>query len=163
LKKLFRALIDTLKDPHLLSSEPHTGEEHHQEWDDDTQAIYEDNESLQEPEYDPYWKERLKPIDDTGWTCSQCQIRHTSDMEIGHREWDFLSEEILLCVQCCDDLNHQGASEAEKDAPHPDATTFKEYIEKATSCVELVHLAFEWKTLPDHLRIEEDDHDNKDI
>jgi len=55
--------------------------------------------------------------EDTGWTCSQCQIRHTSDMKIGHREWDFLSEEILLCVQCCDDLNYQGASEAEKDAP----------------------------------------------
>jgi len=53
--------------------------------------------------------------EDDGWTCSQCQIRHTSDMEVGHKEWDFLSEEILLCVQCCDDLNHQGASEAEKN------------------------------------------------
>lgn len=50
LKKLFKVLIDTLTDPHLLSSRPHHGP-----WDDD--------DSLQEPEYDPYWKERLKPED----------------------------------------------------------------------------------------------------
>jgi len=43
-----------------------------------------------------------------------------------------------------------------KDAPHPDATTFEEYIGKATSCVEMVELAFEWKTLPNYLRIEGD-------
>ena len=35
LKKLFKALIDTLKDPDLLSSQPHHGEEHERdpEWD----------------------------------------------------------------------------------------------------------------------------------
>ena len=82
---LIKAFIDTLKDPDLLSSRPHHGE-------------------------------------DEGWTCSHCQIRHTSDMEIGHKEWDqdFLSEEILLCVQCCDDINYQGASESEKDTKSED-------------------------------------------
>ena len=60
--------------------------------------------------------------EDEGWTCSHCQIQHTSDMEIGHKEWDqdFLSEEILLCVQCCDDINYQGASESEKDTKSGD-------------------------------------------
>jgi len=53
--------------------------------------------------------------------------------------------------ECCETCGGGG-----KLLHHPDATTFEEYIGKATSCVELVHLAFEWKTLPDHLRIEGD-------
>ena len=41
--------------------------------------------------------------------------------------------------------------------PEPEPTTFAEYISKSTSCVDLVTLAFEWKALPEHLKIKEDD------
>ena len=43
MKKILKTFVDTIKDPDLLSSQPHHGE-----WDDDTQMIMDDNENIQE-------------------------------------------------------------------------------------------------------------------
>jgi len=95
LTKLTKAIISTFKDPDLLSSRPHHGDE-----------IAEDDPRLSAMLSHDYEKD----AQEGWWTCSQCRIVHTSDML-----WVY-DKQGLLCQQCCDDLNHQGASEAEKES-----------------------------------------------
>lgn len=46
------------------------------------------------------------------WDCQYCRVTHTIGMTVG----DVDSQGNRTCQQCCDDINYQGASEAEKES-----------------------------------------------
>ena len=69
--KAIKALWATLKDPHLLSSQPH-----HQE------------ETSEVADYEEW-------LSDSVWDCNICRITHTNEMSIG-----FEDESGKTCPQC---------------------------------------------------------------